>query len=95
MRQTVISFRYGGNDKNVSLWAFLFALLLMGFGLLALVAVVFFSHLVVFYPVTPELAAWYAMDFTIALVIAIALAAYGFYVSLGGQKLLPATLLEE
>ena len=78
-----------------ALWAFLTVLALVRFGLLALVAVVFFSHLVVFYPVTTEFTAWYAIDFTIALVIAIALAAYGFYVSLGGQKLLPGTLLEE
>jgi len=78
-----------------ALWAFLTVLTLVRFGLLALVAVVFFSHLVVFYPVTTELTAWYATDFTIALVIAIALAAYGFYISLGGQKLLPGSLLEE
>jgi serine/threonine-protein kinase len=68
---------------------------LVRFGLLAVVMVVFFSHLIVFYPVTTELTEWYAVDFTIALVIAIALAAYGFYISLGGQKLLPGTLLEE
>jgi serine/threonine-protein kinase len=68
---------------------------LVRFGLLAVIMVVFFSHLIVFYPVTTELTAWYALDFTIALVIAIALAAYGFYISLGGQKLLPGTLLEE
>ena len=68
---------------------------LVRFGLLAVIMVVFFSHLIVFYPVTTELRAWYALDFTIALVIAIALAAYGFYISLGGQKLLSGTLLEE
>ncbi|HKO43771.1 MAG TPA: serine/threonine-protein kinase [Pyrinomonadaceae bacterium] len=79
----------------MGLWAFLMVFTLVRFGLLALVSVLFFSHLVVFYPVTTELTAWYAIDFTIALVIAIALAAYGFYVSLGGQKLLPGTLLED
>ena len=78
-----------------ALWAFLIVLTLIRFGLLALVSVVFFSHLLVFYPITTEVTAWYALDFTIALVIAIALAAYGFYISLGGQKLLPGTLLEE
>jgi hypothetical protein len=57
--------------------------------------VVFFAHLVVFYPITPELTAWYATDFTIALVIAIVLASYGFYSSLGEQKLLSGRLLEE
>ena len=78
-----------------ALWAFLVVLTLIRFGLLALVSVVFFSHILVFYPVTTELTAWYALDFTIALAIAIALAAYGFYISLGGQKLLPGSLLEE
>ena len=78
-----------------ALWAFLVVFTLIRFGLLALVSVVFFSHILVFYPLTTELTAWYALDFTIALVIAIALAAYGFYISLGGQKLLPGTLLEE
>ena len=77
------------------LWAFLMVYSLVRFGLLALVSGLFFSHLVVFYPITIDLTAWFAVDFTIALVIAIALAAYGFYISLGGQKLLPGTLLED
>lgn len=78
-----------------ALWAFLVVLTLIRFGLLALVSVVFFFHLLVFYPITTELTAWYAIDFTIALVIALVLAAYGFYISLGGQKLLSGKLLEE
>ncbi|MGI8732372.1 MAG: protein kinase domain-containing protein [Pyrinomonadaceae bacterium] len=65
------------------------------FGLLALSAALFFAHLSVFYPITTELSAWYAIHFTIALVLCIALAAYGFYISLGGQKLLSGKLLEE
>jgi hypothetical protein len=55
----------------------------------------FFSHLAIFYPITTELTAWYATDFTIALAIALVLAAYGFYISLGGQKLLSGKLLDE
>ena len=78
-----------------ALWAFLVLLTLSRFGLLTLVSVLFFSHLLIFYPVTTELTAWYALDFTIALTIAIALAAYGFYISLAGQKLLSGKLLEE
>jgi len=76
-------------------WAFLMVLTLIRFGLLAVVSVVFFSHLVVFYPITTELTAWYATDFTIALVIALALAVYGFYISLGGQKVFSGNLLDE
>ena len=68
---------------------------LVRFGLLAVISMVFFSHLLIFYPITTELTAWYATDFTIALAIALVLAAYGFYTSLGGQKLLSGKLLEE
>jgi serine/threonine-protein kinase len=78
-----------------ALWAFLVVFTLVRFGLLAVVSVVFFSHLLVFYPITTELTAWYATDFTIALVICVLLAAYGFYISLGEQKLLSGKLLEE
>ncbi len=68
---------------------------LIRFGLLAVISTLFFSYLAIFYPITPELTAWYATDFTIALAIALLLAAYGFYTSLGGQKLLSGKLLEE
>ena len=44
---------------------------------------------------TTEVTAWYATDFLIALVIGVALVGFGFYTSLGGQKLLSGKLLEE
>ncbi|MDQ5844895.1 MAG: serine/threonine protein kinase, partial [Acidobacteriota bacterium] len=78
-----------------ALTAFLMLFALKRYGLLTLISAIFFSHLAVFYPITTELTAWYATDFTIALVICVLLAAYGFYTSLGGQKLLSAKLLEE
>jgi hypothetical protein len=68
---------------------------LIRFGLLAVISVLFFSYLSIFYPITTELTAWYATDFTIALAITLGLAACGFYISLGGQKLLSGKLLEE
>ena len=68
---------------------------LIRFGLLAVISTLFFSYLAIFYPITTELTAWYATDFTIALAIALVLAAYGFYTSLGGQKILTGKLLEE
>ena len=68
---------------------------LIRFGLLAVISLLFFSYLAIFYPITTELTAWYATDFTIALAIALVMAAYGFYISLGGQKLLSGKLLEE
>jgi hypothetical protein len=78
-----------------ALAAFLFVFALKRYGLLALISAGFFSHLGVFYPMTTELTAWYAIDFTVALVICIALAAYGFYMSLGGEKMFSGRMLEE
>jgi hypothetical protein len=65
------------------------------YGLLAMSSALFFYHLWVFYPMTTEVLAWYATDFLIALVICVALVGFGFYTSLGGQKLLSGKLLEE
>ncbi len=78
-----------------ALSSFLMLFALRRYGLLALISAIFFYHLAIFYPMTTELTAWYAMDFTIALVICIALAAYGFYASLGGEKLFSGKMLEE
>lgn len=78
-----------------ALGTFIPVYVLYRYGLLASVATFFFTHLSLYYPMTPELTAWYARDFTIAVAICVALAAYGFYTSLGGQKLLSGKLLEE
>jgi len=55
----------------------------------------FFAHLWVFYPITTELRAWYAIDFVIAGVICVALAAYACYTSMAGQKIFGGKLLED
>jgi len=65
------------------------------YGLLALISTLFFYALGVFFPMTTELTAWYATDFTIALVIGIALAVYGCYTSLGGQPFFGGKLLQD
>jgi serine/threonine-protein kinase len=78
-----------------ALGTFIPVYVLYRYGLLASVATFFFTHLSLYYPITPELTAWYATDFVIALVICMALAAYGFFTSLGGQKLFSGKLLEE
>ena len=44
---------------------------------------------------TIELSAWYAVDFTMALIICVALAVYSFYISLAGQPLFGGKLLED
>lgn len=75
--------------------AFLAVFVLYRFGLLAAVAAFFFAHLWVFYPMTTQLSAWYAMDFNMALVICLALVSYGFYTSLAGQPLFGGKLLQD
>jgi hypothetical protein len=56
------------------------------YGLLALCAAFFVAHLYVFFPITTELTAWYATDFTIALVICVVMAVYAAYTAMGGAK---------
>jgi serine/threonine-protein kinase len=65
------------------------------YGLLAAVSTFFFYHLWVFFPFTTELTAWYATDFTIALVSCGALVLYSFYISLAGQPLWRGALLDD
>ena len=78
-----------------ALGTLLVVIALYRYGLLATISTLFISHLFVFYSMTTELTAWYATDFTIALVICIALAAYGCYISLAGQPLFGKSLLED
>jgi hypothetical protein len=78
-----------------ALSGFIIVCVLYRYGLLAAVAAFFFMHLAVFYPITTELNAWYATDFAIALLICLALAGYGFYISLGGRSLFSGRLLED
>lgn len=78
-----------------ALSAFLVVFALKRYGLLAASSALFFFHLWVFYPMTTELTAWYAVDFTIALVVCLTLAVYGFYTSLGGQPLFGGRLLQD
>jgi serine/threonine-protein kinase len=78
-----------------ALSAFLVVFVLYRFGLLAAVAAFFFAHLWVFYPMTTELTAWYAMDFLMGLTICVALAVFGFYTSLAGQPLFSGKLMQD
>jgi hypothetical protein len=79
----------------MALMPFLIVFALKRYGLLAVISALFFFNLGVFYPMTTELTAWYATDFTIAMGICIALAVYGFYISVAGQPLFGGKLLEE
>jgi len=65
------------------------------FGLLSAIVSQFVFLLSVFYPVTLDLSIWYANRSVFALAILTILACYGFYISLGGQRLFQTRLLEE
>jgi serine/threonine-protein kinase len=93
--QSLVSQATGPMLPFEGLLAFLVVFVLYRYGLLAMVSAMFFLHLWVFFPMTTELTVWYATDFVIALVISIALAVYGFYISLAGQSLFAGRLLED
>ncbi len=65
------------------------------FGLLATMAAQLFFFLSLTYPLTTNLSAWYAQSTLFALAIALGLAIYGFYISLGGQRVFGDKLLRE
>ena len=48
-----------------------------------------------FFPITTELSAWHATVFVMDLIFLLALAGYGFYISLGGQSPLKIKILAE
>jgi serine/threonine-protein kinase len=81
------------------MFAIIASLIIVGvlyrYGLLAMIAMMFFFHAWVFLPITTELSAWYAGDFVLALVIYVALAFYSFSISLAGQPLLRGKFLED
>jgi hypothetical protein len=65
------------------------------FGPLALMICLTVFHLWVFFPITTEFSAWYATVFVMDLIFLLALAGYGFYISLGGQSPFKIKLLAE
>ena len=72
----------------IAITAFLAIFVMRRYGLLALTTAAFIAHLLIFFPITTDLSAWYATDFTIALVICLLLAGYAAYTSLGGAGIL-------
>ncbi|HEX9919554.1 MAG TPA: hypothetical protein VGA87_10320, partial [Pyrinomonadaceae bacterium] len=65
------------------------------FGLLALIATHFFTHILPFYPVTTELSAWYATSFLLQLFVLGSVLFYAFYTSLAGQPIFRGQFLED
>ena len=80
-------------------FAILSALLLMWvlfrYGLLALISSLFVLHLMIFFPITSDFAAWYAADYVLALIICVALVVFGFYTSLAGEPLFRGALPDD
>ena len=74
--------------------AIFFIFPLWRYGLLALVSISFFNGLVDL-PITTNFTAWYANGFVMYLALMVALAVYGFYTSLAGQKPFGGKFLEE
>ncbi|HZM99596.1 MAG TPA: serine/threonine-protein kinase, partial [Pyrinomonadaceae bacterium] len=60
-------------------------ILISRFGLLATIVAQLFFFLSIAYPLTTDFSAWYAPSTIFALVIALGVAIYGFYISLGGR----------
>ncbi|HSE26494.1 MAG TPA: protein kinase, partial [Pyrinomonadaceae bacterium] len=67
----------------------------MRFGLLAMVACLFFSFLFNFYPMTADFSVWYAGSTIFGLCAGLAVVVYSFYISLGGQPVFKGGLLRE
>jgi serine/threonine-protein kinase len=65
------------------------------FGLLATMAHQLFFFMAIMYPLTTDFSAWFAPSMVFALAIAVGLAVYGFYTSLGGQSLFGNGLLKD
>jgi len=65
----------------------------MRFSMIVAIVALIFQHMIVFFPITTELNAWYATSYVLDLIVLLALTAFGFYTSLGGQPLVRGRLL--
>jgi len=88
----------GGHLRGMpaaALSGLILVVVLYRYGLLALATMLFFAHLWVFYPMTTELRAWYAIDFVVGASLLVAIAAFACYRSMAGQRLFGGKLLED
>ncbi len=85
--------------KSPVTWAFhvvMFSLLVVAvtrFSLIVSLVALTFQHLLIFFPITTDLSAWYATGYILDLVVLVALTLFGFYTSLGGQPLVRGKVL--
>jgi serine/threonine-protein kinase len=73
----------------------LYVLALMRFGLITLITLYWVNDLLGSLPLTTELSAWYAGSTIFGMAAVLALTAFAFYTSLGGQIVFQGKLLEE
>ncbi len=69
--------------------------LVIRFGLLALLASSFFGFILTNAPLTTDMSVWYAGTSSAALLLIVAIAFYSFYISLGGRPMFGAATQEE
>jgi hypothetical protein len=77
------------------LWSAILLLLLMRFGLLATAAALFFQNILVCFPITTQLSAWYSGVGLAGLLLLLGLTLYAFHTSLGGRPMFGARLLDD
>lgn len=82
---------------EMPIWVIIYsiaALAVVRFGLIVLAAAVFVADVMLNVPFTLDSSAWYASNSFLVLLGFVALAAWGFYTSLGGQRLWKDELFE-
>ena len=88
-----------GNPMITALFSCLFSILiliaLLRFGFVALTTTLFVDALLLCIPITTDLSVWYAGNALAVLLAVLALAAFAFRTSLGGQKVFAGKLLDE
>lgn len=89
---------WGGSIYNwiaAAVTAGLLTFTLYRFGLLAMMAAIFFLQMYIHFPVTRHFTAWWAAGFTLDLIIMLGVLLYSFRSALGGQSLSGAKLLDD
>jgi hypothetical protein len=70
------------------------AVAVVRFGLVTLACGILTANVLLSVPISTSLSSWYAGSFTFVYSSVLTLALWGFYTSLGGQRLFKADLLE-
>ncbi len=79
----------------VGLWVATMIVLLTRYGLLVAIVFLVCGNLLFYSPITSDLSAWYANGTIFVVSIIAAICGYGFYRSLGGQRVFHEKLLED